>query len=53
MTQEKQKITAGVRCPWCEHVRCAQCSEDRWPKLADGCCSCLARVLREAHREVC
>jgi hypothetical protein len=49
MTQEKEKISAEpVCCPWCGHARCGKCAEDRWPRLADGCCSCAAWVLRRA-----
>jgi hypothetical protein len=37
---EKEKT-----CPWCEHVRCAECQPDRWANLADGCCACRRRAL--------
>jgi hypothetical protein len=40
------------KCPWCGHVRCDKCLPDRWPGLADGCCSCLARILRRVERRV-
>ena len=52
MTQEKV-VAAPVRCPWCGHVRCTKCTEDRWHRLADGCCNCIVRVLRQALGEVC
>jgi hypothetical protein len=39
---EVEKETA---CPWCGHMRCAECKPDRWPNLADGCCACRRRLL--------
>jgi hypothetical protein len=40
-----------LTCPFCGHVRCGNCKEDKWPALADGCCDCVARILRQAHLE--
>lgn len=54
-TEEKLSV-APLRCPWCGHVRCPDCNEDRWPQIADGCCACAARLLEKALRalrEVC
>ena len=39
-------------CEYCGHVRCNKCLLDRWQQLADGCCSCLARILKQARRRV-
>jgi hypothetical protein len=39
-------------CEYCGHVRCGKCLPDRWPQLADGCCSCLARILKQTQRRV-
>jgi hypothetical protein len=39
-------------CEYCGHVRCDKCFPDRWPRLADGCCSCLARILSRVERGV-
>jgi hypothetical protein len=39
---EKEKT-----CPWCGHMRCAECLRDRWPNLADGCCACRRRLLAQ------
>ncbi|GEM_PF-2617039 len=42
---------SGV-CQYCRHLRCETCEPDLWPNLADGCCSCLARVKQRAHWRV-
>jgi hypothetical protein len=45
------RCTANV-CEYCGHVRCNKCLPDRWQSLADGCCSCLARILKRVERRV-
>jgi hypothetical protein len=39
------------KCPFCGHVRFENCKEDNFPALADGCCNCGGRILRQAQRE--
>lgn len=39
-------------CQFCGHIRCDNCQSDLWPKLADGCCSCLARALSKLRERV-
>src|SRR5262245_38031267 len=47
-------VASGPRfCEYCGHLRCGDCQPDQWPLLADGCCNCIARVLRQALGEVC
>jgi hypothetical protein len=56
---EQKKVCANQEhsdrskvCQYCEHVRCEKCLPDNWAQLADGCCSCLARILERARRRV-
>jgi hypothetical protein len=49
---EQKKVCANQErgdrskvCQYCEHVRCEGCKPDVFPNLADGCCSCQARIL--------
>jgi hypothetical protein len=42
---QHEKCSANV-CEYCGHVRCEGCKPDVYPNLADGCCSCRARILK-------
>ena len=47
MEKQREDATAVAVCEYCGHVRCENCRPDRWPWLADGCCECEKRILRE------
>ena len=49
--RQHEKSSADV-CEYCGHVRCDKCLPDKWQQLANGCCSCLARILEQAQRRV-
>jgi hypothetical protein len=36
-------------CQFCGHERCETCLPDTWPRLADGCCKCRARIVNRAR----
>ena len=54
-SSHRQKQFAHDACPWCRHIRCADCAPDRFPALADGCCCCgspaIARRLDGGHAD--
>jgi hypothetical protein len=50
--QEKCVARNDDVCEYCGHVRCDKCLPDRWPWLADGCGTCLARILKRVERRV-
>jgi hypothetical protein len=45
-----EKCSPPNICEYCGHVRCDKCLPDRWPRLADGCCNCLARLLKQKKK---
>jgi hypothetical protein len=57
LTRQRKKCSHSVErtsdvCEYCGHRRCETCKPDLWPNLADGCCSCLARLLKRANWRV-
>jgi hypothetical protein len=52
MENRKDESTHAAVCDYCGHIRCANCRQDHWPRLADGCCHCAERILQEAQRRV-
>jgi hypothetical protein len=41
----QERSNRAAVCEYCGHVRCDKCLPDKFPQLADGCCSCRARIL--------
>jgi hypothetical protein len=52
MEKRKHEKTVEAACQYCGHIRYASCQPDSFPRLRDGCCQCVTRLLRKAWREV-
>jgi hypothetical protein len=50
--REPESTPHEPACEYCGHLRCDNCRPDNWLNLADGCCYCADRILREAQRRV-